>query len=296
VHSGQPGSLDTAGITIAYETFGRPSDPAIVLVMGLGMQLLAWPAQFCAELAAEGFFVVRFDNRDVGRSTHLSALSPPSLLAVLRRRPPPYRIQDLADDTIGLIQGLELCDVHLVGMSMGGFIAQTVAIRRPAWLRSLTLIMTSTGARRVGRTRLSLLPLVLHRAAVDRAGAVAASVQTLRRLSSPAYPFEEDAVRQVIEDSYDRGYDRSGQRRQLAAVVAQPDRTAELARIGVPTLVIHGDADPMVSVSGGAALAAAIPDATLIRFPGMAHDLPRPLWPRLTAEIVALARRAPVVP
>ena len=288
--------VDANGIEIAYDTFGDPGDAPLVLVMGLGTQRLAWPAEFCAELASQGFFVVRFDNRDIGESTHLDELPSPSPVAVvLRRSKPAYLLDDLAADTLAFIDALGLKDVHLVGASMGGFIAQLVAIRRPELLASLTLIMTSTGSRLVGRTKPSVLAAVLRRKpAADRPGAIEASVDMLRLIHSPAYPFDEPVVREFAGQSYDRAYDPAGAQRQLGAVVSQSDRTRKLARLDVPTLVMHGLHDPLVNVSGGLAVARAIPGARFVGFHGMAHDLPRELWPDFIAEIVSVTRRSPV--
>lgn len=286
------------GITLAYETFGDPADPPVLLVMGLGTQMLAWPQELCELIAARGHHVIRFDNRDIGMSTHLDHLPTPDPLAVAsHRRAPAYRLEDMAADTIGLIEAIGRGPVHLVGASMGGFISQIVALERPDLVRTLTLIMTSTGSRRVGLPRRATLMAVLRRRpAGDRAGAVAASGAMLRQISSPGFDFEEELVRSYAESAYDRGYDAAGQRRQLGAVVAQSDRTERLGAITAPTLVIHGLSDPLVSPTGGLALARAIPGARLIGFHGMGHDLPRPLWPELAEAIGGLAARAALTP
>lgn len=275
------------GLQIAYEEFGERSDPSVLLVMGLGSQMLAWPDEFCAALAATGRHVVRFDNRDVGLSTHLAHLPAPSPLAtLLPGRAPGYTVADMADDALELMDALDLSDAHVVGVSMGGFIAQTMALLAPERVRSLTLMMTSTGSRRVGHARpRPVLMLARRRAAPSRAEAVATLVETFRVIGSPGYPFEEDRLRELAGRAYDRNYDPDGYRRQLAAVLAQPDRTAALGTVHVPTVVLHGLADPLVAVSGGLALARAIPGARFVGFPGMGHDLPRALWPRFVAEV-----------
>jgi pimeloyl-ACP methyl ester carboxylesterase len=275
------------GITIAYDTFGSPADPPVLLVMGLATQRIAWPDELCEDLAAAGRFVVRFDNRDVGQSTHLPELGTPRLRDLARRRSP-YRIDDLADDVAGLLDALGLDSAHVVGASMGGFVAQTVALRHPARVRTLTLIMTSTGSRRVGRPALGLVwRLALRRPASSRARAVRQVVDTFRLIGSRGYPFDEEWTRRMAAAAYDRGHDPAGHRRQLAAITAQPDRTADLARLTLPTLVVHGLDDRLVSPTGGLALARTIPRSTFVGFSGMGHDLPRPLWPAITRELVA---------
>lgn len=282
------------GIDIAYESFGDPTHPPILLVMGLGTQMIGWPDEFCAELAGRDLHVVRFDNRDIGMSTHLSGLPNPKILPVLlRRRPPPYRIEDMAADTVALIETLHLGPVHLVGASMGGFIAQTVALRHQELVRTLTLIMTSTGSRRVGQATPKVMAAVLRgRPAVGREQAVAASMATLALIGSTGYPIDEPRMRVQAGRAFDRGYHPEGTRRQLIAAGMQADRSAALRRLTVPTLVMHGLADPLVNVSGGLALARTIPGAKFVGFAGMGHDLPQPLWSQFITEIVANAARA----
>ncbi len=281
------------GIEIAYETFGDPAEAPLVLAMGLGVQMLGWPDELCLSLASAGHYVIRFDNRDIGLSTHLDHLPATSLRELVAGRAAPYTIVDMADDLIGLLGALRLQSAHLVGASMGGFIAQTLAIRRPDLLRSLTLIMTSTGSRRVGQPSPRVMRTVLRRrTGSDREAALAATVDTFRVIGSPGYPFDEARIRDGASRSYERGFDPNGQRRQLAAAVTQQNRTHELAGIRVPTVVVHGLDDPLVAFSGGLALAKAIPHAKFVGFPGMGHDLPRELWPEIEAEIVRVAQRA----
>lgn len=282
------------GIEIAYETFGDRGAPPLVLVMGLGTQMLAWPDELCADLAERGHFVVRFDNRDCGASTHLHGVRAPHVAEVVaRRRRPPYTVDDMADDTIGLIDALELGPVHLVGVSLGGFIAQTTALRGPDRVRSLTLMMTSTGSRRVGQADPRLLGRLLRgRAALDRDAAMAVAVETFRAVGSKGYALDEEWLRDVGGRSYDRGYDPAGYGRQLAAAAGQPNRTSQLGKLDLPTLVMHGLSDPLIAASGGLALARAIRGARFVGFAGMGHDLPRELWPEFADLIAALARRA----
>lgn len=287
------GRAGANGIELAYETFGHAGDPAVVLVMGWATQMIAWPDEMCAALAGRGHFVVRFDNRDTGGSTHLAHVPPPPLSQVLtRRRPAPYAISDMADDVAGLLDGLDLPSVHLVGASMGGFIAQTVALRHPGRVRSLTLMMTSTGSLRVGLAKPRVYARLLRREVISgRDAAVASAVETFRVIGSRGYPFDEAHVREVAGRSWDRGFDPAGSLRQLEATVTQPNRTAALRQITVPTVVIHGLDDPLVGPSGGLAIARAIPGCRFVGYPGMGHDLPRPLWPEFVEQIAALAAR-----
>ncbi len=275
------------GIEIAYGTFGAPTGTPVLLIMGLGAQMIAWPDAFCEELAARGDYVIRYDNRDVGESTHLSDLPAPHPVdSLLRRGKPPYRLEDMADDAAGLLGALGVGSAHVVGASMGGFIAQELVIRHPARVRSLTLIMTSTGSRRVGHPKLRVLARMGRRRAVtDRAAAVESSVETFRMIGSPGFPYDEAYMRDLAGRGYDRSYDFDGYRRQVAAIAAQADRSSSLAHVRAPTVVLHGLADPLVSENGGRAIARAIPGARFVGYSGMGHDLPRALWPSFADEI-----------
>jgi pimeloyl-ACP methyl ester carboxylesterase len=281
------------GIKIAYETFGDRDKPPVLLIMGLGTQMIAWPDEMCQTIADRGHFVIRFDNRDVGLSTHLDELPAPKPVdLLLRRRRPPYKVSDMAADAIGLLDALDIDSAHIVGASMGGFIAQTLAGKYPQRVRSLTLIMTSTGSRLVGHPKPQLFSKLLKRRVVrDRLEAGAAVVEMFRIIGSKGFAFDEEYLRDLGGRSYERAYNPRGYLRQLAAIVAQPNRTKFLRDIAVPTLVMHGLNDPLVNVSGGKALATAIPGAEFIGFQGMGHDLPRELWPRFADEICAVAER-----
>ncbi len=270
------------GITLCYETFGDPSDPAALLIMGLGAQMVAWQEDFCLELAARGLYVVRFDNRDIGRSTHLQG-PPPSVVQLLRYSgvPARYTLADMAQDAAGLLSGLDIPSAHVIGASQGGMIAQTLAARHPARVRSLVSMLSSTGGRWVGRPALRTYPVFLRKAPREREAFVEYASRLFAKIGSRSTPQDTDGIREIAGLTFDRELDRTGTGRQLAAIVASGDRTAELARITAPTLVIHGSIDPLVSPSGGRATARAIPGAKLTMIEGMGHDLPRVLWPRL---------------
>jgi pimeloyl-ACP methyl ester carboxylesterase len=281
-------------LEIAYETFGNPTDPPALLVMGLGTQMLAWPDELCEDIAATGRYVVRFDNRDVGLSTHLDHLPTPNPMRVfLRLEKPPYSVGDMARDALGLMDALGFESVDLIGASLGGFIAQSMAIQAPERLRSLTLIMTSTGSRLVGRPTPQVARQSLRRRQVrSREDAIAAAVAVFRMIGSPGYDFDQERLEWMAGLSYDRAHDPRGYLRQFAAVMGQPDRTRKLRKLQVPTLVMHGLHDPLVSVTGGLALARTIPGAKFVGFSGMGHDLPRALWKPMAEEIASLVRTA----
>jgi pimeloyl-ACP methyl ester carboxylesterase len=287
------------GVTLAYETFGDPSAPPLLLIAGLGQQLLAWPQPLCEDLAARGLFVVRFDNRDVGRSWRAASVPPPTPPRLLAGRfaAGQYTLADMALDAAGLLAALELAPAHVAGMSMGGMIGQTLAARHPESVRSLVSIMSTTGASRVGRPRPSTWRRMLGRPTADRDVAIERMVGILRHIGSHGFPFDEAAVRAYAAAAFDRGHDPAGVGRQLAAIIKSGDRTTELGRIAAPTLVVHGDRDRMVNPSGARATAAAIPGARLMTIDGMGHDLPAGAWPRLTDLIAdhagAAASRPP---
>jgi pimeloyl-ACP methyl ester carboxylesterase len=281
-------------IEIAYDTFGDPANPALLLVMGLGMQLIAWDPQFCGMLAERGFHVIRFDNRDVGHSTKIRGGPRPNVAAAFvgLTGSASYTLVDMAQDTAGLLDHLEIEAAHVVGASMGGMIGQTLAIRHPERVRSLASIMSTTGSRRVGQARLKALGAVLRRPPEDRSGYLEDAVRLFKLIGSPGYPPDDQRVRKLAADGYDRCFYRIGIARQIVAIAASGNRTAALRRVDVPTVVIHGDSDVLVPLSGGRATARAIPGAKLVVIPGMGHDLPPEIWPRVVDEVVANAQRA----
>jgi pimeloyl-ACP methyl ester carboxylesterase len=293
----QSSTVASTGIEIAYETFGAPGGRPLLLVMGLGAQMLVWHPDLCAALAAEHFFVVRFDNRDVGLSTHLHDAPPPNLDAAINGdvSSASYRLEDMADDAIGLLDALGLDQAHVVGASMGGMIAQTMAIRHPDRIRSLTSIMSTPGlgigaSTPAAQAAFSALP------PTTRAERLEWAVAVNKVIGSPVYPVDEAWIREVAGQSYDRSFDPTGVTRQVLAIYASGDRTAALAQVMAPALVIHGDADPVFQLPAGRATAAALPNAELLVVPGMGHDLPRATWPTLVAAISRLADRAEALP
>jgi pimeloyl-ACP methyl ester carboxylesterase len=280
-------------IELCYETFGDPADPTALLVMGLATQMIAWHDDFCEELAGRGFHVVRFDNRDVGRSTHVKG-APPTLLQLVRRdkRAAHYLLSDMADDAAGLLRELDLAPAHVIGASMGGMIAQTLAARHPESVSSLTSIMSTTGNRWVGQPALRIYPLFARRPAQTRDAAIKRAEMMFKAIGSRGLPRDDESIRDMAARSWDRDPDRAGPGRQLAAVLASGDRTPELRRITAPTLVIHGTDDPLIRPSGAKATAKAIPNAELLMIEGMGHDLPRAAWPQIIDGIAATAARA----
>ena len=252
--------------------------------MGLATQMIAWDESFCGMLADRGFRVVRFDNRDIGRSTKLKAAGVPRRADLMLGRPrrAAYLLRDMAADTVGLMDHLGIDSAHLVGASMGGMIAQAMAIEHPERVRSLVSIMSTTGSRRVGHPSYRTFGILFGKPPHGRDAVIERAVKTFRTIGSPGYPFEEERVRQIAGRSYDRGHHSPGVLRQLHAITASGDRTPALRRLDLPTLVIHGSGDPLVNPSGGRATARADPRRPpAIWSTGMGHDLPRQLWPEL---------------
>ncbi|MBV8431748.1 MAG: alpha/beta hydrolase [Solirubrobacterales bacterium] len=281
------------GITLCYETFGAEDAPPVLLIMGLGMQMIGWPDEFCEQLAERGFYVVRFDNRDAGRSTHVDG-RPPSVGQLLRRRISPvlYTVSDMAEDAQRLLRELGLEPAHVVGASMGGMIAQTLAAEHPASARSLVSIMSSTGSRLSGQPSLAIYRYFLSQAPADRPGYIERTVDVFSAIGSRGLPQDTDRHRDIAGRSWDRGVDPAGSGRQLGAIIASGNRTRQLRSITAPTLVIHGSKDPMVSRSGGVATARAIPGARMLTIQGMGHDLPQAAWPQIIDAIADNAQTA----
>jgi pimeloyl-ACP methyl ester carboxylesterase len=283
-------------VTLCYQTFGSPDGEPLLLVMGLGGPMTWWDIRLCTLLAESGFYVIRYDNRDIGRSSRLSGRVSRVQLAKAflgLRVTPPYTIGDMAADAVGLLDALGVEQAHVCGMSMGGMIVQTLAVEHPDRVRSVVSVMSTTGKRSVGWQHPSILPVLL-KPARGRAEYVKGGIAIERLIGSPGFPADDEATRQRLEETWDRGIWSSGVARQMLAVLTQPDRTAGLRKVGVPFSVVHGLADKMVHVSGGRATSMAVPGAELLLIQGMGHDLPEPLWPtflRIIKETAARAQR-----
>ena len=288
-------SVQANGITIEYEEQG--SGEPLLLVMGLGGQLIDWPQEFVDLVAGHGFRVVRLDNRDSGLSTEFTG-PPPTTGQIAKsglfRRPllSEYLLSDRAADAVGLLDGLGIDSAHVVGVSMGGMIAQTMAIEHPDRVRSLTSIMSTTGSRKVGQPTKRLIAKFARRQPPSLETAVEDSIETFREISGPA--FDEADMREMAEASIERSFRPVGTGRQTAAIMASGDRTEQLARLDLPTLVVHGLLDPLVRPTGGIATAAAVPGSRVLMYHDLAHDLPRTRWAEMVDSIAHNAARAVV--
>jgi pimeloyl-ACP methyl ester carboxylesterase len=283
-------NIGPSRIEMVYQRFGSPASPPVFLIMGGGAQMIAWPDGLCTELANHGLQPIRFDNRDTGLSTHFTDAPMPDLLAAQAGdfSAVSYTLSDMAADTVGLMDALGFDSVHLVGASMGGMIAQTIAIEYPARVRSLTSMMSTTGNPSVGQPDYTALAHLGAPPSDDRQGAIDWQVRALKAIGSPSYPLDEAAAAESAGRAWDRDHDPLGMLRQAVAVLKSGDRTEYLRSLRVPTLVIHGNADKMIDISGGQATAAVIPGAELIIFDGMGHGLPKPLWPLFATRIANL--------
>ncbi|MCD4536106.1 alpha/beta fold hydrolase [Nocardioides sp. cx-169] len=283
------------GVELCYQTFGDPDDEPLLLVMGLGGPMTWWDPELCSMLAARGFYVIRYDNRDTGRSSRVGGrVGRAALVRAFTggRSRPPYTLDDMAEDAFGLLDHLGVESAHVAGVSMGGMIVQTMAIAKPTRVRSLTSIMSTTGKRTVGWQHPSLLPSLLANRGAGREAYVKASAALWKLIGSPGFPQTDEEVRARAEETYDRGVTPQGVLRQMLAILNQPNRGPRLKSVRVPTLVVHGLADRMVHVSGGRATAAAVPGAELLLIDGMGHDLPRDLFETFATGIRRTADRA----
>jgi pimeloyl-ACP methyl ester carboxylesterase len=280
-------------LEICYETFGDPDDPPMLLIMGLGTQMVAYHDDFCAQLAARGFFVIRHDNRDIGRSTHLEGAPTPSLLQLLTRdRRSPYTLADMASDSVGVLDHLGIERAHIVGTSMGGMIAQTLAIRHPERTSSLVSIMSNTGDFWHGQPALTMYLVLLRPSPRERDPFIEHAVNMFTKIGGTGYPPDVEDLREIAALSYERGMDARGSQRQLWAIVADRDRSKALRELTIPVTVIHGAEDRLVRPSGGRTTAKAIPGARLVEIAGMGHGLPRGAWPTIQDAIADTAARA----
>lgn len=285
------------GIEIEFETFGDAGDPPLLLVIGLGAQLVSWDVELCESLVDRGFYVIRFDNRDVGLSTKVPVDENLDVMAEMMKAlageapAAPYLLADMAADAVGLLDHLGIDRVHLVGASMGGMIVQQVAVEHPERLLSLTSIMSTTGDPEVGQPKPEVLAVLLDPAPAERDAYIAHSVEGSRTIGSPEH-FDEDRAAVKAGQSFDRCYYPRGTANQLMAILASGSRTEGLRKLDINTLVIHGDVDPLVTVSGGERTAEVIPGAELMILEGMGHDMPVFYWPQIIEAITGLAARS----
>jgi pimeloyl-ACP methyl ester carboxylesterase len=280
------------GVELAYQEVGDPDGEPLLLIMGLATQMLAWQEDFCVMLAERGFRVVRFDNRDVGRSTILREAGMPSRFDMVtgRRATAAYLLEDMAEDAFGLMDHLGFEAVNVTGASMGGMIGQTMAILRPERVRSLVSMMSTTGNRWVGSPTFRAWGLLLSKFPKSRDDYVERALKTFRIIGSPDHRDERE-IEALAGAMFDRGHSTAGVIRQMHAISASGDRTRGLRRLEVPTTILHGAEDPLARPAAGRATAEAIPDARLRVFEGMGHDLPRALWPEFVDEIASVAER-----
>lgn len=283
------------GIELCWDSFGDAGAPPLVLIMGLAAQMIAWPDEFCVLLAERGFRVVRFDNRDIGLSTRFDSAGVPdigaALTAALQGKPvdAPYRLSDIAADAFGLLDALGIARAHVVGASMGGAIAQTMAIERPERLLTLTSIMATTGEPGLPPPTPAAMGVLLKPPVTTLDGYIRSYVETWKVLRAGSFPDDEALDRERAEAVFARGLNPPGVARQLAAILASGSRKAALRSVRVPTLVLHGDADPLVPLACGVDTAESIPGARLVVIPGMGHALPISFWKRIVEEIATHA-------
>jgi pimeloyl-ACP methyl ester carboxylesterase len=286
------------GIRIEYEAFGNRANPALLLIAGNGAQLLFWEIEFCKMLEEAGFFVIRFDNRDAGLSTKFEETGVPDFMAAIqavmagKAVEAPYSLNDMADDCIGLLDALGIEKAHICGASMGGMIAQVVAYRYPHRVLSLSSIMSNTGNPQSVQGNPDALAAVMAPSPTERNAYIEHNMKVWRKIWSPGFPFEEERARAFLENSYDRSFCPSGMVRQNIAILSCGDRTASLATIKAPTLVIHGSGDSLIPLGAGEEAVRAIPGAELLVIDGMGHDLPTGAWNAVTSAIAKHLQRA----
>lgn len=278
---------------LEYDTFGDRADPPLLLIIGLGIQMIAWPEQVCRDLASSGFYVIRFDNRDSGLSSKFDSFGVPDILKGMGGdcSSAAYTLSQMASDAVGLLDYLRLPAAHVVGVSMGGMIAQQAVLDWPDRFLSLCSMMSSTGSRLVGQPSAAAVAALLQPLGTSREEIIARSLESLRVLAGERY-FNRERVFDLVSRSYDRCYCPDSSARQLMAVICSPDRTERLSSVRIPTLVVHGLADPFVDVSGGFATAEAIEGSRLLTFEDMGHDIPDAFWKEIQLAVIDNARRA----
>ena len=292
-------SVTANGIQIEYETFGKPTDPPLLLIIGLGGQMIFWDDDLCRDLMERGHYVIRFDNRDAGLSTKFDEAGVPNLIETFGRLmqgekiTPPYTMDDMADDAVGLLDALGIPKAHICGMSMGGMIAQTIAIRYPARVLSLISIYSTTGNREVPPPKQEALGMLIATVPAEREPCIEHVLRLFRTIAGPGFPVDERWTRRIIAESYDRCFYPEGMIRQLVAILTQVNREPALASVKAPTLVVHGSDDPLMAVEGGRRTAKAIPGAQFMLIKGMGHDLPHGgAWPQIVETIAAHTQKA----
>ena len=292
-------SVTANGIQIEYETFGKPTDPPLLLIIGLGGQMIFWDDDLCRDLMERGHYVIRFDNRDAGLSTKFDEAGVPNLIETFGRLmqgekiTPPYTMDDMADDAVGLLDALGIPKAHICGMSMGGMIAQTIAIRHPSRVLSLISIYSTTGNREVPPPKQEALGMLIAPVPAEREACIEHMLRLFRTIAGPGFPVDERWTRRIIAESYDRCFYPQGMIRQLVAILTQVNREPALASVKAPTLVVHGSDDPLMAVEGGRRTAKAIPGAQFMLIKGMGHDLPHGgAWPQIVEQIAAHTQKA----
>jgi pimeloyl-ACP methyl ester carboxylesterase len=287
-------NLSANGIRIEYDTFGDRSARPLLLVMGLGAQMIHWRAEFCEQLADAGHYVVRFDNRDVGLSEKFDAAGMPDIAGMMMKAmagesiSAPYTLDDMADDGFGLLDALDIANAHICGASMGGMIAQAMAIRAPRRVKSLTSIMSSTGNRELPPAKPEAMAALMSPAGKDQDEMIARSISVSKIIGSPGFATDEAEIKARALEAFERSFYPIGVARQMAAVAAHGNRKPSLQKLDIPALVIHGKADPLVPVEGGIDTHEALRGSELLLIEGMGHDLPRQVWPRVVTQITKL--------
>jgi pimeloyl-ACP methyl ester carboxylesterase len=275
-------------VELVYDTFGDPSSPPMLLIMGLGAQMIRWDDAFCKAIASQGRWVIRFDNRDIGLSTKFDEAGIPNVMSLIQgqKTDVPYKLKDMADDAVGLLDALGIEAADVVGVSMGGMIAQTIAIHYPERVRTLTSIMSSTGNPELPQSKPEAMEVLLEPPVSNRNDYITNQLKAAKVLHGPVYPLNEEYVRDYAERSYDRCYHPQGLPRQLGAILVSGSRNEALANVKIPTLVIHGNVDPLVPVEGGKDTAKSIPDAKLLIIEGMGHSFPTEVVPQILQAIL----------
>lgn len=285
-------------IEIEYDTFGDPSGRPLLLVMGLGSQMISWDERLCKMFVDKGFYVIRFDNRDVGLSTKFEEAGEPDILkefmAVQKGKTisPPYTVEDMANDAIGLLDVINIEKAHICGASMGGMIVQVIALNHPNRVLSLTSIMSTTGNPDLPQAKPEAMQVLLKPSPTERDAYIKHSVKSWRILYGSGFPYPEDLFRERAAAAYDRSFYPQGMKRQMFAIMGADNRVPKLGSIKVPTLVIHGGDDPLVPVEGGKETAKSIPGAELLIIDGMGHSLPEPVWSQIVEAISKNADKA----